>query len=93
MVTDRLCFCISSYVGSNWKRVLRNLSVDEMTIRNLDEDYKSCKVAEKCYEGLLAWKQSLGPQRATMKNLCDALRLVGCSEALKCIEERQYVTA
>lgn len=59
--------------------------MDEMIIRNLDEDYKNCKVAEKCYEGLLAWKESLGPQRATIKTLCEALRLVGCSEALKAL--------
>ena len=92
MVTERLCFSISPYVGGNWKRVLRNLSMDEMAIRNLDEDFRNCKVAEKCYEGLLAWKESLGHQRATITKLCDALRLVGCPEALKCVEERQYIT-
>ena len=26
----------------------------------MDEDYKNCNVAYKGYEGLLAWKQSLG---------------------------------
>jgi len=66
--------------------------MDEMTIRNLDEDFKTSKVVDKCYEGLLAWKESLGPQRATIKNLCDALRLVGCLEAVKYIKKRQYVT-
>ena len=90
MVTEKLCSDISPYVGGNWKRVLRNLSMNEMTIRNLDEDCKTYKVADKCYEGLLLWKESLGPQRATIKNLCDALRLVGCPEALKCLEKRQY---
>lgn len=65
--------------------------MNEMIIRNLDEDYKSCKVADKCYEALIAWIERVGSQRATIKNLCDALRHVGCSEALKCIEERQYV--
>lgn len=91
MVTQGLCLHISPYVGGNWKRALRNLSMDETTIRNLDEDFKNCRVADKCYEALIAWKESVGSQRATIKNLCDALRRVGCSEALKCIEERQYV--
>ena len=92
MVTQKLCFDISPYVGGNWKRVLRKLSMDETTIRNLEEDFKNCKVADKCYEALLAWKESLGSQRATIKNLCDALRRVGCSEALEWVEQRQYVT-
>jgi len=82
MVTESLCLYISPYVGGNWKHVLRNLSMNEMTIRNLDEDNRNCKVVDKCYEGLLAWKQSLGPQGATIEKLCHALRLVGCSEAL-----------
>lgn len=63
--------------------VLRKLSIDEMIIRNLDEDNKHCKAVEKCYQGLLAWKESVGPQKATTKRLCDALRHVGCSEALE----------
>ena len=88
MVTQKLCFDISPYVGGNWKRVLRKLSMDETTIRNLEEDFKNCKVADKCYEALLAWKESLGSQRATTKNLCDALRRVGCSEALEWVEQR-----
>lgn len=82
-VTQTHCHCISPRVGVYWKDVLRNLSVDEMIIRNLDEDYKNCKVTEKCYQGLLAWKESVGPKKATTKKLCDALRAVGCSEALK----------
>jgi len=59
-----------------------------MTIRNLDEDYKNSKVVDKCYEGLLAWKQSLGPQGATIEKLCHALRIVGFSEALKALHHK-----
>ena len=55
----------------------------EVIIRNLEEDYKHCKVAEKCYQGLLAWMESVGPQNATSKKLCDALRHVGCLQALE----------
>ena len=82
-VTQGQCFNISTHVGVNWKDVLRKLSMNETIIRNLEEDYKHCKVVEKCYQGLLAWKEIVGPQNATSKKLCDALRLVGCSEALK----------
>ena len=61
--------------------------MEEATIRNIEEDFKSYKVVEKCYQGLLEWKESVGPQRATIKNLCDALRRVGCLEALKTLCE------
>jgi len=62
--------------------------MNEMTIRNLDEDYKNCKVVDKCYEGLLAWKQSRGPRGATIAKMCHALRIVGCSEALKGLRQK-----
>jgi len=52
----------------------------------LDEDYKNASVGEKCYQGLLAWKNSQGPQGAMIKALCDALRIVGCSEAMKALQ-------
>ena len=60
--------------------------MDEMTIRNLEEDYKNSGVVEKCYQGLLAWKESFGPQKATTEKLRDALGHVGCSEALKALQ-------
>lgn len=62
----------------------------EIDIRNLDEDYKYCEVAEKCYQGLLKWKEKLGPQRATIKNLCQALQKVGCSEALGALQSMSH---
>ena len=58
----------------------------EMTIRNLDEDHKHCEVAEKCYQGLLKWKENLGPQGATIEKLCRAMQNVGCSEALEALQ-------
>ena len=78
-VTERHCLCISHQVGGKWKDVLRNLSIEEVVIENVNEDYN--KVAEKLYQGLLAW--SRGTQRATNKKLCEALHLAGCSEALE----------
>ncbi|KAL9960402.1 hypothetical protein ACROYT_G033854 [Oculina patagonica] len=86
-VTEGHCLSVSPHVGVYWMDVLRNLSMNEMMIRNLDEDYKHCKVVEKCYQGLLTWKESVGPQKATLKTLCDALRQVGCSEALKTLSK------
>ena len=57
--------------------------MDEMTIRNLEEDYKNCDVAERCFQGLMLWMESDGPKKATTKRLCDALRHVGCLKALE----------
>ena len=65
--------------------------MDETIIRNLEEDFKHCDVDEKCYQGLLKWKNSVGPQRATTKKLYDALRVVGCSEALKTLWKEDKV--
>jgi len=53
----------------------------------LYEDYKNASVDEKCYQGLLVWKDGQGPEGATIKTLCDALRLAGCSEAMKALRE------
>ena len=60
--------------------------MDEMTIRNVEEDNKNDGVVEKCYQGLLAWKESVGPQKATTEKLRDALSRVGCSGALKALQ-------
>ena len=81
-VTERHCRVIYQQVGGGkWRDVLRNLSIGEATIENVDEDYS--KVAEKFYQGLLTWMRSRGTQRATTKKLCEALHLAGCSEALE----------
>ena len=69
---------------------MRKLGISEMTIRNLDEDHKYCAVAEKSYQGLLKWKEELGPQKATVKKLRDALQKVGCSEALKALKSMPH---
>lgn len=53
----------------------------EIIINNLEEDNRHREVAEKCLQGLLKWKETFGPQGATIKTLCQALRKVGCSEA------------
>lgn len=63
--------------------VLRYLGIEEVTIENLDEDYKYCKVAEKFYQGLLEWLRGFGTRGATTKKLYEALRRAGCSEALE----------
>ena len=46
----------------------------ETAIKNLDEDYKNCNVAEKCYQGLIKWQTEKGPEEARTKQLCGALR-------------------
>jgi len=62
----------------------------EMAIRNLEEDNKHNEVAEKCHQGLLKWKEKLGPQGATIKKLCRALQNVGCSEALEALRRMSH---
>ena len=69
---------------------MRYLSISEVIIRNLDEDHKYSGVAEKSYQGLLKWKEVLGPQKATMEKLSDALQNVGCSEALEALRSRSH---
>lgn len=85
-VTENLLYGISPYVGVMWKPLLRNLSIKEAIIRNLEEDYRNASVDEKCYQGLLAWKNGQGPQGATIKTLWDALVVVpACSEAINAL--------
>lgn len=91
-VTDCHFLCISQKVGASWRNVLRKLTLDEPTIENLEEDNNT--VDERFYKGLLKWKGKVGCQNATKEKLCDALREMGCSEALKvlstlCISEKE----
>ena len=91
-VTESQFLCISQKVGASWRRVLRQLTLDEPTIENLEEDYNT--VEERFYQGLLKWKKKVGCQNATKEKLFDALRWMGCSEALKvlttlCVFEKE----
>ena len=81
-VTVKHFRCINHQVGAEkWRDVLRILSMEEVTIENVDAENST--VAEKFYQGLLTWMRSRGTQRATTKKLCEALRLAGCSEAFE----------
>ena len=83
-VTESHCNCISPLVGGKWKKVLRNLGVEEVpTIANVDNNHCHEPVEEKCYQGLLTWMRNSGPQTATTQKLCNALRKTGCTEALE----------
>jgi len=86
-VTESHCNCISPLVGGKWKNVLRNLGLPEVAIDNVVTDYKDGKVYEKLYQGLLEWMRKCGTQTATTKQLCDALRQTGCTEALKALSK------
>ena len=65
--------------------MLRNLGVAEVAIEIVEKDCKDDKVYEKCYQGLLMWMRSCGTQIATTRQLCDALRQAGSSEALEAL--------
>ena len=80
-VTVKHFRCINHQVGGKWKDVLRNLSMEEVSIENVDAE--NSKVSEKFYQGLLEWMRSRGTQRATTRELCEALYLAGCKEALE----------
>lgn len=82
-VTERHFLRISHKVGASWKKVLRELTLDEPTIENLKEDYNTAD--ERFYQGLLRWKGKVECQNATTGKLCTALRLARCSEALKAL--------
>ena len=88
LVTQEQFLSICCYVGPEWKIVLRHLGMDEVVIKNLEEDNKYEKVKEKCYQGLLEWGERIGPQEATMRSLCDALKKAGCSKALEKLSKR-----
>lgn len=89
-MTNKHCLCIHELVGVSWKKVLRNLSMDDTTIRNLEEDYKHCEVAEKCYQGLLKWTEIVGPEKATIEKLSYALQKVGCLKGLEALRNMPH---
>lgn len=85
-VTEEHCRCVCSEIGVKWKLVLRNLpSIKENHLENLEDDYKHYKVIEKCLQGLFEWRRIAGPQKATTRALCNALRREGCFEALEAL--------
>ena len=68
--------------------ILRHLHVEEAVLDNIDA---SCPRAnEKCYLGLLEWTRSAGTQGATIENLCNALKAVGCTEVIKKAISQRY---
>ena len=68
--------------------MLRYLGVEEVpTIENVDRNYSHESVEEKCYQGLLMWMRNSGPQTATTKKLCNALRKTGCTEGLEALSK------
>ena len=87
-MTEEICLSIYKDIGADWKNVLRHLGMKDTAIRNLDEDYKNYKVAEKCYQGLIERQKEKGPEEARTKQLCGALREANCLEALNTLLSR-----
>lgn len=65
-----------------WKDVLRKLGLSEPEIENVCVNHREYGVEEMFYQSLLKWKKHLG-EEATTEKLCDVLREVRCTEALK----------
>ncbi|KAK2569046.1 hypothetical protein P5673_005927 [Acropora cervicornis] len=61
--------------------ILRHLGVEEAILDNVDAN--NPRANEKSYQGLLEWTRSAGTQGATIRNLCNALRAVNCTEAIE----------
>lgn len=84
-VTEKHIYHISPSVGSDWKDVLRSLSMKEKAIENLSADHKYDKITEQCIQGLLKWKE-LEAESATIKILAGALLHARCFDALQTLQ-------
>ena len=71
--------------------ILRHLHVEEAVLDNIDASRP--RANEKCFQGLLEWTRSAGTQGATIENLCNALKGVGCTEVIEKITPRGMIQA
>ncbi|XP_022780051.1 netrin receptor UNC5B-like [Stylophora pistillata] len=81
-VTEEHFNCIRGEIGLKWKDVLRKLGLSEPEIENVCVNHREYGVEEMFYQSLLKWKKHLGVE-ATTEKLCDVLREVRCTGALK----------
>ncbi|XP_067017943.1 netrin receptor UNC5B-b-like [Acropora muricata] len=75
------CVGLCNHIVNDWKMILRHLGVEEAVLDNVDANHS--RANEKSFQGLLEWIRSAGAQGATKRNLCNALRAVNNTEALK----------
>ena len=88
-VTEGHCHCVAEKVDVHWKKLLRELRMEDSTIRTVDEE--NHEVAEKCFQGLIKWKNCLGSD-ATTRRLCQALQNIGRRDVINVlVAEGRYV--
>ncbi|XP_044169721.1 LOW QUALITY PROTEIN: uncharacterized protein LOC114950019 [Acropora millepora] len=85
-VTREDCIRLCYHIVNDWKMILRHLGVEEAVLDNVSANHT--KANEKSYQGLLEWTRLAGTQRATIGNLCNALKTAGCTEAIEKLSSR-----
>ncbi|XP_044184793.1 uncharacterized protein LOC122964932 [Acropora millepora] len=85
-VTRQDCTRLCNHIVNDWKMILRHLGVEEAVLDNVDANHT--RPNEKSYQGLLEWTRLAGTQRATIGNLCNALKAAGCTEAIEKLSSR-----
>ena len=88
-VTRQDCSRLCNHIVNDWKMILRRLHVEEAVLDNIDANH--LRANEKCFQGLLEWTRSAGTQGATIENLCNALKAVGCTEVIKKLSPRGMI--
>ena len=88
-VTRQDCTRLCNHIVNDWKMILRHLGVEEAVLDNVDANHT--RANEKSYQGLLEWTRLAGTQRATIENLCNALKAAGCTEAIEKLSSRGMI--
>ena len=71
--------------------ILRHLQKEEAVLDNIDASRP--RANEKCFQGLLEWTRSAGTEGATIENLSNPLKAVGCTEVIKNLSPRGMIQA
>ena len=83
--TDVICE-VSKKVGSQWKRLARQLQLGKVVDNLSEEENEDC---ERCYKALERWCQVNG-EEATIRKLMTALTKTGLAEVnydvMRCLE-------
>lgn len=78
-VPDDICQDLADYIGKDWKRLGRRLSISKADLDNID--LENPFVSEKSIAMLNKWEENFG-KKATMKVLTEALRKMGRKDLL-----------
>ena len=88
-VTRQDCIRLCNHIVNDWKMILRHLGVEEAVLDNVDANHT--RANEKSYQGLLERTRLAGTQAATIRNLCNALKAAGCTEAIEKLSSKGMI--